>query len=245
MFSTIILEKHSSHNSIILNRKEALNAINEQMINELHSAIDISREEEKHIVFTGYDNVFSAGGDIKLMSNLNTQKDAENISNFVQNLMNKIENYPFLTIALINGICFGGGVELAISCDFIFATYDSKFAMPELKFNIIPGGGGSVRLSEKIGYSKTLDLILTGKQIDSNTAKEIGLVDKTLKHSDIENAIDVFFKNISDINPQAIKLLKESLKAKNYKTESRNFGKLLSKYGADKIKQFLNSKNEQ
>jgi enoyl-CoA hydratase len=244
MFDTILITKTKQYNIIQLNRKEAKNAINKLMINELTEAISLSGEEQKHIVFTGYNDVFSAGGDIKLMSTINTKQEAVDVAKTVQKLMLLIENYPYITISAINGLCFGGGLELALACDFIFASKKAFFAMPELNYDIIPGSGGCIRLPKKISYQKTFDILLTGKTFDAKKALDLNIVDKIFDDENFLNHIDNYISNIKTNNYELIKILKTTLKSGNYNMEAENFGFLLNKYGTVKIKKFFENKNK-
>lgn len=231
----IEVQEYATYNVIKMQREKAMNALNEQMLQELSDAVRFSGKQEKHIIISGYGEVFCAGGDLKLMQNIDNEKEAFAVSEYVQAVMQEIEDYPLVSIAAVNGLCYGGGVELALSCDFIFAGENAVFSMPELNYDIIPGGGGTVRLVKKISYSKALDLLLTAKQLEAYNALKSGLADKVFASEKLLQETESYLKSIKTENTEAISLLKQSFKSGSYKTEAVNFASLLLKYGKDKM----------
>lgn len=131
----------------------------------------------KVIIITGKDRIFSSGADIKEMSGRKSGKHAKAMSSLGQQVLQNIENSPKPVIAAINGFCLGGGLELAMSCHIRIASDHSILGMPEISLGMIPAFGGSFRLPRLVGKSKAIELILSGRKIQSDEALSIGLVD--------------------------------------------------------------------
>lgn len=162
--------------SLTLNRPDARNALDAKMLNEIDQAITEAEanDQVKVIIIQGAgDRSFAAGADIK---QLNERKALEALVPGMQGLYSKIENCTKVTIAAVQGFALGGGCELALACDIRIATKNAKLGLPELNLGIIPGAGGTQRLSRIVGKGRALDMILTGKIIDGEEAERIGLV---------------------------------------------------------------------
>lgn len=211
-FNTIILDRQGAICTLTLNRPEAMNALNDELIAELDKAIDIIAQDEQArvLIITGNEKVFAAGGDIKAMYNCNPQQ-AKDYVNPIHNVFNKIAALPKPTIAAISGFTFGGGVELTLACDFRIAADNAKFGFPEITLGIFPAAGGSQRLPRLIGIAKTKELMFTGDTIDAGTALSIGLVNKVFPRPDLFCQVNDFANKLSTKPPVAIKMLKESI----------------------------------
>ena len=165
---------------IKFNRPKALNAINPDVLAEIGAALDeiLKNKEIKVLVFTGEgDRAFVAGADIKHMLNL-TPLQAREFGKVGQDLLFRIERLPIPVIACVNGFALGGGCEIAMACDFIYASEKAKFGQPEINLGVIPGFGGTQRLARLVGNNVAKELCMTGGMITADEAKSIGLVNK-------------------------------------------------------------------
>jgi enoyl-CoA hydratase len=160
-----------------INRPEKLNALNFQVIEELESLFDYASSPEiKGVILTGAgEKAFIAGADIKELSAL-SQDQALNLALKGQKLFKKIEDMPKPVIAAINGFALGGGCELAMACHIRIATENARFGQPEVNLGIIPGYGGTQRLTQLVGRGKALELMLTADLISAQEARTLGLV---------------------------------------------------------------------
>ncbi|MEC5423259.1 enoyl-CoA hydratase-related protein [Virgibacillus sp. C22-A2] len=193
---------------LTLNRPEARNALDASMLNEIDQAIDEAEQEEnvKVIIIQGAgDKSFAAGADIK---QLNARKPLEALVPGMQGLYNKIENCKKVTVAAVSGYALGGGCELALACDIRIAAKNAKFGLPELNLGIIPGAGGTQRLSRIIGKGRALDMILTGKIIDGEEAERIGLATYYTSEKELAAKAEAVAAEISKKGPVAIQLAK-------------------------------------
>ena len=167
---------------IKINRPDALNAVNTDVIAELSRTIDIVSGDDsiKALIITGAgERSFCAGADIAYMVNIDPMK-AEKYASSAQAVLNKIEKIDKPVIAAINGFALGGGCELALVCDIRIASSNAKIGQPEVTIGIPPGWGGSQRLSRIVGPAKAKELIFTGKMITAEEAAQIGLVNKVV-----------------------------------------------------------------
>src|SRR4026209_2970417 len=166
-----------------INRPEALNAMNSDVISELSRTIDIVGADEsiKVVIITGAgEKSFCAGADISYMVNIDPMK-AEKYATSAQAVLNKIERLEKPVIAAVNGFALGGGCELALVCDIRVASNNAKIGQPEVTIGIPPGWGGTQRLVRIVGPAKAKELVFTGKMITAEEAFQIGLVNKVVK----------------------------------------------------------------
>ena len=165
-FETICVTRHGRVVLIELNRPEALNALNSQMTDEVTSYLASLDDDPDTgcFVLTGSGKAFAAGADIKEMA------AKSYMDTFYENMFAKWETVAQLRtpkIAAVNGFALGGGCELAMMCDILFASASAKFGQPEIKLGVMPGMGGSQRLSRAVGKAKAMDMILTGRMMDA------------------------------------------------------------------------------
>ena len=173
----VTLEQKGPVAVITMNRPEALNALNDQVLRDLDAVLDQVEENEDilTVVLTGAGRSFVAGADIGQMSQL-TAAQAKAFGVLGNRVFLKLENLTKPTIAAVNGFALGGGCELAMACDIRLASEKAKFGQPEVGLGITPGFGGTQRLARIVGVSNAMELILTAKNINAQQAKEIGLV---------------------------------------------------------------------
>ncbi|WP_420585328.1 enoyl-CoA hydratase [Ruegeria sp.] len=177
-FETIIVEIEDHVGLIKLNRPDALNALNSQLITELCTALEEADANDKVrcIVITGSDKAFAAGADIKEMSELSFVDVFD--GNFFGDVNDRFNAIRKPIVAAVAGYALGGGCELAMMCDFIIAADTAKFGQPEINLGVIAGLGGSQRLTRFVGKSKSMDMNLTGRFMDAEEAERAGLVSR-------------------------------------------------------------------
>ena len=179
-YKTLIVEIEDHVALIKLNRPDALNALNTQLLGELMTALEDADTNDKVrcIVLTGSEKAFAAGADIKEMSEKSFVD--VNTENLFADFGDRIERIRKPVIAAVSGYALGGGCELAMACDFIIASDTAKFGQPEINLGVIAGMGGSQRLTRYVGKSKSMDMNLTGRFMDANEAERAGLVSRVV-----------------------------------------------------------------
>ncbi|NLB89374.1 MAG: enoyl-CoA hydratase/isomerase family protein [Syntrophomonadaceae bacterium] len=189
-FKTLIYEKADGIATVTFNRPEAMNASNAQSVKELNQVVDLIEEDDevKAVIMWGGPKVFAAGGDIKYMSEAEPL-EAEKFIAKAHAVHDKIEASPKPYVAAIAGLALGGGCELALACDIRIAAEGAVLGLPEINLGIIPGAGGTQRLTRVVGAGWARHLIMTGEMIDVDTAFKIGLVTKVVPADELlENA---------------------------------------------------------
>jgi len=179
-YKNLLFELTDNIAKITINRPEKLNALNNETLVELNDLFDFLQETDtiSVVIITGFgEKAFVAGADIKELSNLNG-KSGVVFSLFGQSVFNKIENLNKPVIAAVNGFALGGGCELALACHIRYASENAKFGQPEVNLGIIPGYGGTQRLTRQIGKGRAIEYILSGDLIPAQEAFRIGLVNK-------------------------------------------------------------------
>ena len=174
--------------TITLNRPDKLNALNKQTIEELHETLVEAENQEdiRAIILTGAgQKAFVAGADIRLLASIASSQEGESIARQGQAILNRIESLEKPVIAAINGVCLGGGLELAMCCHIRLVAEDSRLGQPEINLGIMPGFGGTQRLPRIVGQSKALELILTGDPISAQEARSLGLVSQVFPPEDL------------------------------------------------------------
>lgn len=166
-----------------------VNALNEQVVRELGSVVDELRlnEDVRAVVLWGGERVFAAGADIKQMTDLDAVQMFRYIGGF-QDVLTRLERLPQITIAAINGYALGGGCELSMACDYRICAEDSKLGQPEILLGIIPGAGGTQRLTRLVGIGRAKDIIYTGRFVEPDEALAIGLVQKVVPAPEVYDA---------------------------------------------------------
>lgn len=210
----VILEVKDGIGYLTINRPDKLNALNNEVLSELNTIIDEVNKNSKIkvVIVTGSgDKAFVAGADIAFMKDL-TPKGAVDFARLGQEIFFKMEQSEKPFIACVNGYALGGGFELALACDFIYATENAKLGFPETGLAIIPGFGGTQNLSRLVGKNIAKELIFTAKMISANEAKELRIVSQVFKTKDemIKYAEDVA-KQIMKNGPIAVGLAKRAI----------------------------------
>lgn len=209
-YSTIRIEKKSEERIgiITLNRPEVRNAINPAMRDELSAAFDVFEKdpEVRAIVLTGGPKVFAAGADIAAMVDKTAIEQFSRAS--LWDLAFQMEQSRKPIIAAVAGFCLGGGCELAMACDIRIAAESAKFGQAEINIGIIPGGGGTVRLTRLVGLGKAKELVLTGSMIGAEEALRIQLINRVVQDDQLMSTAMDMARTISRHSPVAIGLAK-------------------------------------
>lgn len=209
-FETILLDKQEGVGLITLNRPDALNALNSQLLKELGEALLAldADAEIGSIVITGSEKAFAAGADIKEMSELNfADVLKDDMFAAINNVFARVRK-P--VIAAVSGYALGGGCEIAMACDFIIAAENAKFGQPEIKLGVIPGIGGSQRLTRLVGKCKAMDMMLTGRMMDATEAERSGLVSRVLPTEDMLDGVMEVASSIAELSAPSVALAKEA-----------------------------------
>jgi enoyl-CoA hydratase len=212
-YETLIVERRNRVAVITINRPEKRNALNIRTRQEGAAALEELREDESVgvVVFTGAgDKAFIAGADIAEFAGRTATTQREVMLS--RSLFTAIDDFPKPVIAMINGYCLGGGCELALACDLRIASETASFGQPEINLGIIPGGGGTQRLTRLIGEGKAMELILTGDIIDARTAFALGLVNMVVPAADLESKTMELANRISEKSPIALRMAKEAVR---------------------------------
>jgi enoyl-CoA hydratase len=178
MYSTLLANLENGIYTIIINRPDKLNALNKTVLNEIGQAMQTIYDDRniKAAIITGQGaKAFVAGADISEFLEVKDEEGA-GLAKKGQQIFFKIENCPKPVVAAVNGFALGGGCELAMACHFRLASDNAKFGQPEVNLGLIPGYGGTQRLTILVGKGKAMELMMSGNIIDANEAKNIGLV---------------------------------------------------------------------
>ncbi|MGB7069663.1 MAG: enoyl-CoA hydratase-related protein [Pyrinomonadaceae bacterium] len=212
-FETIAVEKRGKVAILTLNRPDKLNALNKQVHSESIAALEELRRDDsvRVVVITGAgEKAFIAGADIGEFAGETpvTQRDRFH----ERSLFNSLDSFPKPVIAMINGFCLGGGNELALACDLRVCSDNARFSQPEINLGIIPGGGGTQRLTRLIGEGRAMEMILSGDMIDAHTALKFGLVNQVHPAGELESKTMELADAIAEKAPIALQLCKEAVK---------------------------------
>ena len=197
---------------IRINRPDARNALNIEVRQRLVQALADMTEDAniRAIVLTGNTKSFAAGADIKEMAGVGS---IEHLQRGTHKLWRAIYSCPKPVIAAVNGFALGGGCELAMTCDIIIAGESAKFGQPEVKIGIIPGGGGTQRLTRAVGKFKAMRYILTGDVFSAKEAFDMGLVSELAPDAEVEKRAIAMAQQLAELSPLALLHAKESVLA--------------------------------
>jgi enoyl-CoA hydratase len=215
-YANVIVETHGAVGLIKLNRPQALNALSSALMADLDAALEAFEADPAigAIVLTGSEKAFAAGADIKEMQD-KTFADA-----FLGDFISKWERLTRVrkpVVAAVAGFALGGGCEIAMMCDFILAADTAKFGQPEIKLGVIPGAGGTQRLTRAVGKAKAMEMILTGRMMDADEAERSGLVSRVVPAASlIEEALKVA-GSIAALSRPAVFAAKEAVN-RSYET---------------------------
>ncbi|MEM3807185.1 MAG: enoyl-CoA hydratase/isomerase family protein [Nitrososphaerota archaeon] len=217
-YSDIDLKIESPLAWIILNRPQKLNAITPRMIMEIDDALNKLRDNSdvKVIIFMGSgEKAFSAGADIALLKEADDASIRHNLTIRLSEVLMLIEKYPKPIIAAIRGYALGGGLELALACDFRLASENSIIGLPEINLGLLPAGGGMQRLIKNVGIARAKEIAMLGELIDCNEAKRVGLITKILSNDNFVEEVKKFALKIAELPQLALKAIKLSILAES------------------------------
>lgn len=213
-YSRLIVEQDGDFLKVCINRPGDRNSIDSILMDELAQMLETAETSDvRAVVFKGSgDTYFIGGADGIEMMQCNPEHSGV-FSKKIQELFNRMEASPLILVAAINGLCFGGGFEFALACDFRIAAESARIGLPEVKVGLIPGGGGTQRLPRLVGTGKAMQMILSGKLYSAEQALEQGLIHLCVPNADLEKQCRKFLQPILK-NPQyALSQAKLSVKA--------------------------------
>ena len=212
-YETLLLERRERVAIVTINRPDKRNALNIKTREEGAALLEELAKDDSVgvVVFTGAgDKAFIAGADIGEFAGRTAMMQRDVMT--ARSLFTAFDAFPKPVIAMINGYCLGGGCELALACDLRIASETASFGQPEINLGIIPGGGGTQRLTRLVGEGKAMELILSGDIIDAKTAHEIGLVNHVFPADQLEAKTMEIANRIASKSPIALSLAKEAVK---------------------------------
>jgi enoyl-CoA hydratase len=212
---TEILVQTSSEQSVLsitIDRQDKLNALNSAVLSQLHSAFDLATDNDiRCVVLTGAGaKAFVAGADIAEIRSMDDEGLARNVE-LGNSLMNKIEGLGKPVIAAVNGFALGGGCELALACHIRIAADNALLGLPEVSLGLMPGYGGTQRLSRLIGKGRALDMMLTGKPVNAQQAMAYGLVSRVVDPEELMTEVNKLAGKLAKAAPCAMKSILEAV----------------------------------
>ncbi len=210
-YENILVETRGNVGLITLNRPKALNALSDGLVRELGAALDIVEADPniRAVVLTGSEKAFAAGADIKEMV-VRSYMDAY-LSDFITVGWERVTKCRKPVIAAVAGFALGGGCELAMMCDFIIAADTAKFGQPEITLGIIPGAGGTQRLTRAVGKAKAMDMVLTARNMDAAEAERAGLVSRIVPAADLIDEALKAAQKIADLSMPVVMMAKDAV----------------------------------
>ncbi|MBM7552605.1 enoyl-CoA hydratase [Thalassobacillus pellis] len=214
MSELLILEKAADHTmKLTLDRPDAANALSKQLLYELNEVLwELERNKDiRALIVTGSgEKAFCAGADLKERKGMTEEQVVETVS-LIGDTIKRLERMPFPTIAAINGVAFGGGLEMALACDIRVCADTSKMGLTETSLGIIPGAGGTQRLAKLIGIGKAKELIFSARPVASQEALEIGLVEYMYESNVLQEKSLSLAKRIAGNAPIALRQAKKAI----------------------------------
>ena len=245
MYKTLLVEIDNSICIITINRPDKLNALNKQVFNDLDMAIDevYKNSEIRSAIITGAGNkAFVAGADISEFLELDPSEATE-LSARSHKVFDKIENSPKPIVAAVNGFALGGGCELALACHFIYASENAKFGQPEVNLGLIPGYGGTQRLTQLVGRNLAMELLMSGNMISAKEAMDHGVVNKVFSAEELLSKTKEILSLIQSKAPVAVSKLIECVNnfdhtQQGYDLEIKKFGEC---FATEDVKEGVNA----
>lgn len=205
-YQTLLTELNDNILTVTINRPDKLNALNKMVLSDLDLVVkEVHDNDEIHaVILTGAGpKAFVAGADISEFLSLSPEKGAA-LAKIGQDIFFRIEHSPKPVVAAVNGFALGGGCELAMSCHFRTASSNAKFGQPEVNLGIIPGYGGTQRLTQLVGKGKAMELMMTGNMIDAGQALELGLVNHIYEPDQLLSQTSALLQTILSKSPHAV-----------------------------------------
>jgi enoyl-CoA hydratase len=212
-YDNIIFEIENGIATITFNRPKALNALNLDLLQEFSQALDeiFANDDIRVLILTGAgEKSFVAGADITELATFDPL-GAKSFAQTGHETINKLQALPIPVIAAVNGFALGGGTEMAIACDFIYASEKASFGQPEINLGLIPGFGGTQRLPRLIGKNRAKEMIFTGKMISAAEAKEMGLVNKVCSQEALMGEVAKTAKTMASKGKVSLRAAKQAI----------------------------------
>jgi len=222
-YNNLLVEVEDKVAVVSFNRPKALNALNPPLIEELVDCFQRLEADTavRAVILTGAgDKAFVAGADIKAMADFNGLQ-AKQFSGYGQHLLHFVEDMSTPVIAAVNGFALGGGTEIVLACDFAYASDRASFGQPEINIGVIPGFGGTQRLSRLCGKAMAMELCLAGERILADEALRIGLVNKVVPHDELLDAAKATARKIAGKGAVAVRAAKRAIHT-GYDVDLRN-----------------------
>jgi enoyl-CoA hydratase len=232
MYTTIVFSVEDHTAVITINRPDKLNALNHIVIEELSEALDTIAEDDniRSVMITGAgEKAFVAGADISELVTLESWQGEDLARKGQQFVFDKIENSTKPIVAAVNGFALGGGCELALACHFIIASKNAKFGQPEVNLGLIPGYGGTQRLTQLVGRNKAMELLMTGEMIDVQEAMELGIVNKVVDADKLIEETKNVLRNLNSKSRTALAKIIECVNHFDHTQEGYDFE--IAKFG--------------
>jgi len=209
-YEYVLSERDGPIGMVTINRPRQLNALSSAVLSELADALDSHErdDEVRAIILTGGPNVFAAGADLK---EFGTRSVVDMMASNRVALFDRVRNVSKPVIAAVSGYALGGGCELAMLCDMIIASETARFGQPEINVGIMPGAGGTQRLTRTFGKAKAMEMVLTGDWIDAQTAERLGLVNRVVPVDQVIDEAKALALKIAAKPPLAVKLAKQAV----------------------------------
>jgi enoyl-CoA hydratase len=220
-FKNVLFEMAEGIATIVINRPEKRNALNRETRLELIEIMEEIKRDPKIrvLILTGAgDKAFISGSDINELKEMTPLEMYNFVTTLAQKLYTDLGNLDIPVIAMINGLCLGGGCELAVACDIRIAADAAKFGQPEVLLGIIPGGGATQRLPRLIGMGRAKELIYTGNLIDAKEAERIGLVNKVVPQEKLKEEVMSLARNIAEKSPVILRMAKKAINGSSEST---------------------------
>lgn len=216
-FNTLIIEEKDNVGIITFNRPTAMNALSNELTQELSIALEQNENNPsiKVTIITGGEKVFAAGADIKEMVNKTYPQAYQ--EDFITKTWEQISQCRKPIIAAVSGYALGGGCEMAMMCDFIIASDSAKFGQPEVTIGTMPGAGGTQRLTRVVGKSKAMEMCLTGRMMDAQEAERSGLVSRIVPQAQFMEEVLKVAQKIASFSQPSVMMIKESVN-RSYET---------------------------
>jgi len=210
---TLRIEKTDAITTIFLNRPAQRNALNNELIDELRALIDELRGDAstRAVILTGTGKTFSVGADVEMLTRIGENYSAEQTREVIvkwRTTFDALEQLPQITVAAVNGLAYGGGVVLALACDFRLASTRAIFGLPEIKLGMVLALGGTQRLTRLIGVSAAKEMILRGRNVTAIEAQRLGLAHRVAEHGDLMGLARSWAERDAGYSPRALALAK-------------------------------------
>jgi enoyl-CoA hydratase len=213
-YQNLLVEKNDQIATLVVNRPKVLNALDMATLRELEEAATAigADDQIRCVILTGAgEKAFVAGADIAALSVM-TSREALAFADYGHRVLNLLDRMPKPVIAAVNGYALGGGCELALACDFIYASDNAQLGLPEVNLGVIPGFGGTQRMARRVGQGMARELVFTGARLTAQRAKEIGLVNEICAPAELLPKVRAVAETICQKGPVAIQQAKRAIR---------------------------------